>query len=491
MSPHVRFSRRIVARGIAPWLLSLLLVSLAVGFDTAPHYDLTQAVLTEGGFDSGAIKIVQVQNWMTDYYTTAPALGSGNRREQKWLEQLHCDNLETAAQVKQYLGQFLHNLKSAAEQAAQKNQPLDTLTILGMSLHVVQDFYAHSNWVELHPRTDDAYRTETFLSQPTGLSPQILTGKVPPTLQSKLGLAAQTPAALLHGGYAEGLNKDSPIRPRWDEAYVFAYVASHELVELLQQWSEAVRPGYWERVRRWQVSGSEQTMLEKDLDAARNISMWVAIDDSVDGHWKGDKSGARHLFTTFLGKWEKASNSIFTWQIKDGRILGQLAENLYSATPPLALPPMHAFTLRRRALLLRTTNIRALNDGGLLGRMERVDPNSEADFYAHFRIGEQSYRERVIQGVDNVTNPWFVIHFVEQAVTRVPVSIAVWDEDESEPGEGFRDDHVDINPQANQLDFDFVVNATDASKEFSSSGAKPDRNRAAIRFTVKQIPLRP
>ena len=64
----------------------MLLVQPAFCFDTAPHYDLTQVVLTERGFGSAAIKIAQAQNWMTDYYTTAPALGRTDRNEQKLLE---------------------------------------------------------------------------------------------------------------------------------------------------------------------------------------------------------------------------------------------------------------------------------------------------------------------------------------------------------------------------------------------------------------------
>ena len=37
-------------------------------FDTGPHFDLTSAVLSERGFGETAIKIAQVENWLTDYY---------------------------------------------------------------------------------------------------------------------------------------------------------------------------------------------------------------------------------------------------------------------------------------------------------------------------------------------------------------------------------------------------------------------------------------
>jgi hypothetical protein len=489
MFEHHKSGRQLLRRGVALWLLSLSLVPTAAGFDTAPHYDLTHVVLTERGFGGTAIKVAQVLNWMTDYYATTPALGGAGRKEQKLLEQLHCDNLDTAAQVKHYLGWLLQDVKNASQLAAQEPNPLDTLTILAVSLHAVQDFYAHSNWVELHPRTEAAYRTETFLSDPAGLSPQIVTGKVPPTLPIVPGGAALPAGAPLHGGYTNGLNKDSPIRPGWDEAYVFAYAASHELVALIEKWSEEAQPGHWDSVRRLQVAPADEAKLGQDLEAARNVSMWVAFDSRVDGHWKGDKSGAHHLFTTFLGRWETAGSSVFARQIKDGRILGRLTQNLSAQAPPPDLPVTSGFALRRRALVVRTNSIRAANGGGLLGRLERIDLNGEADFYALFRMGQQTYRERVIQGADEVTHPWYVIHFVDQSFSEMPVNIAVWDEDESEPGEGFRDDRIDINPQPDKYDFDFVIKAADPGKTFTLSGAKPDKNRASISFTVTQIPL--
>lgn len=489
MFEHGKPGRRLLRRAVALWLVSLSLVQTTPGFDTAPHYDLTHVVLTERGFASEAIEIAQVLNWMTDYYTTAPALGRTNRKEQKMLEQLHCDNLDTAAQVKHYLGWLLHNVKNASQLAARKQNPLDTLTIMAISLHAVQDFYAHSNWVELHPRTESAYRTETFLSDPAGLPPQIVTGKVPPTLPSGVSGAALPAGALVHGGYTSGLNKDSPVRPGWDEAYVFAYAASHELVALIEKWSEEAQPGYWNGVRRFQVAPADQLRLEEDLDAARNISMWVAGDSRVDGHWKGDKSGAHHLFTTFLARWEAAGSSVFARQIKDGTILGQLAESLSALAPPPDPPLTSGFLLRRRAIVVRTNSIRATDSGGLLGRLERIDLNGEADFYALFRFGQQTYRERVLQGADYVTDPWYVIHFVDQSLSEIGVNIAVWDEDESEPGEGFRDDRIDINPKPDKYDFDFVIKAADPGKTFTLSGAKPDKNRASISLTVKQIPL--
>jgi hypothetical protein len=477
-----------VRRGsLLVWLLTGLLVRSAAGFDTAPHYDLTHAVLTERGFSSAAVKIVQVENWMTDYYASAPVLGRASRKEQKQLEQLHFDNLYTAAQVAHYWAWFLYNVKSATEQAARTQTPLDTLTIMAISLHAVQDFYAHSNWVELHPRTDNAYRTDTFLNSLAGAAPKLLTGKYPADRRTGPAGEAVPVMASLHGGYANGLNKDSPIRAGWVEAYVFAYVASHELVGLIEQWSETAAPGHWDKVKQFQVTAADHAKLEKDLDASRNISMWVALDERADGHWKGDKSGAHHLFTAFIGKWETSDGSLFARQIKDGRLSGKLSENLYSQILAPALPQLSRFSLRRRAIVVRTTSISALN---VFSPFDRIDPNGKADFYAVFQVGEQTYRDRVIQGADDVSGPWHVIHFVDELTQTIPLNISVWDEDEGEPGSGFKDDEIDINPQTNKYGIDLIISASEPRKTYSFTGAKPDRNRASIEFTVTQLPLR-
>ncbi|HEY5074992.1 MAG TPA: hypothetical protein VII34_09880, partial [Pyrinomonadaceae bacterium] len=42
-------------------------------FDTGSHFDLPRSVLAERGFGDTAIKIAQVENWLTDYYSSTPS----------------------------------------------------------------------------------------------------------------------------------------------------------------------------------------------------------------------------------------------------------------------------------------------------------------------------------------------------------------------------------------------------------------------------------
>jgi hypothetical protein len=486
-------------------LLSLIILFFSLSafgyaFDTGPHFDLTSAVLNERGFGETAIKLAQVENWLTDYYSATPTSRGGARDD---LEKLHFDNLFSTEETVRYWSWFLNNLHDATRQAAKDNDQLAMLTTLSMALHATQDFYSHSNWVETHPRSPNgAYRTETFLAiglagLPQGV--QLVTGKYP---EDRKGAPA---AAAIHGNYETGLNKDSPVRPHWDEAYVFAYCASHELVELLEQWSEEANPGFWKRVQQFGVAPADQQSLAYDLRAVRNMSMWINAKDE-DGHWKGNYSGVHRFFDVFSSKWIGKANSMFVKQIADRKLQKRLVNHLYSdgslsALPALPLfPKARRFSLRRRAVLVRTTLIKEKGDEG---RLEiGIDPGGKPDFYAVIKIGQQEYGDRVLQNQKEFSNPWFEIHFVDANAATVPIIITVWDEDDLDPGGDYKDNHIDINPVAKKRDLELVVRLSDdqlsgditgvhnsVSTAFTVGGAKPDNKRAVITAYVASYPL--
>jgi hypothetical protein len=327
---------------------------------------------------------------------------------------------------------------------------------------------------------------------------ELVTGKYP---EDRKGAPA---AAAIHGNYETGLNKDSPVRPRWDEAYVFAYCASHELVELLGQWSEATNPGFWKRVQQFGVAPADQQSLAYDLRAVRNMSMWINAKDE-DGHWKGNYSGVHRFFDVFSSKWIGKKSSLFVKQIADRKLQKRLVEHLYSesavslsAVPPL--PGIRRFSLRRRAVLVRTTLIKEKGDEG---RLELgIDPGGKPDFYAVITIGQQEYGDRVLQNQKEFSNPWFEIHFVEGNTATVPIAIAVWDEDDLDPDGDYKDNHIDINPLPKKRDLEFVLRLRDdqlsgditgmhnsASTAFTIGGGKPDNKRAVITAYVLNYPL--
>jgi hypothetical protein len=393
----------------------------------------------------------------------------------------------------------MKDLREATLQAAKDDDQLAMLTTLGVALHATQDFYSHSNWVETHPRAAGGpYRTETFLSVGPPRNAELVTGKYPEDRKSA------PVGALIHGNYDTGLNKDSQVRPNWDEAYVFAYCASHEIAQLMEQWSEEARPGLWKRAQQFEVAANDQASLAYDLRAVRNISMWISARNE-DGHWKGNRSGFPRFFPAFSGKWVGRPSSIFVKQISERKLHKRLTAHLYSETGPLLSLPGPAFTvprfaLDRRAVLVRTTLVKETND---VGRFERdIDPGGAPDFYPVITIGAQVYTDRVIQNQKEFPNPWFEIHFVDGRVGLVPMVFQLWDEDDTDPGGEYKDDHIDINPLANKRDLELTLQVNSGrlsgdltgihnsiASAFTVAGAKPDRKRAQITVYIDSYPL--
>jgi hypothetical protein len=67
---------------IFPLLFFLFSFSgFSCAFDTGSHFDLTRSVLAERGFGDTAIKVVQVENWLTDYYSSTPSVRGAARDE--------------------------------------------------------------------------------------------------------------------------------------------------------------------------------------------------------------------------------------------------------------------------------------------------------------------------------------------------------------------------------------------------------------------------
>jgi hypothetical protein len=478
----------------------LLPANLIYGFDTGPHFDLTRSVLAEHRFAEDPLKIVQVENWLTDYYSNSPTIAKSKREQ---LEKLHFDNLFTNRQVFNYWGWFLANVKTTTQKAAVDNDPFRMLMITGITLHAVQDFYAHSNWTARNPRyADGAYRTGTYLYMAMNTFRvaggfEDYTGKYPADRKIGPGPGPVPPGALPHGDYNQGLNKDSAVRDHWDEAYVFAYVASHELISLLETWSEEARPGFWKTVREYRIDEKERAKLEYDLRALRNMSMWIE-GKGQNGYWKGDKSGSSRFFSAFSGKWVGKNSSRFVKAAATGEIPAELAENLYTDSKAPTLPRIEKFALKKRVIMFRATQIAELKDDNVLTK--KLASAGGTDFYSRVMIGGQEYWSRTMQRSREASDPWFEIHFADQSETAVPVKIAVWDEDDTDSG---KDQQMDINPAGGKSVLDFIFRITDGRLSgdvngifntpevpFISEGAKPDGNRARITGFITQALLR-
>jgi heterokaryon incompatibility protein Het-C len=470
------------------------------GFGTGSHFDLTRTVLTERQFREMPLEIVQVENWLTDYYSNSPTY-SEKRREV--LEKMHFDNLFNEDQVKRYWSILLRNLKTSTEQAARKNDQLEMLVTLGIGLHAVQDFYSHSNWVELHPPANKGeFRSDTYWSvassQPSASFKELHTGKFPSDRTSGPGPDSIPIGVDLHGSYTSGMNKDSPPRRGWDEAYVFAYAASHELVATMEKWADDARPGFWRSVRELTVDTSDAEKLRKDVAAARDMSMWFD-EKGQDGNWKGPGSGSTRFFAAFSSKWVTADSSRYVKALRDGHIQDGLTADLYTHVSAPELPTVEPYFLRRTAVLIKITYTAESKESNWLKR--QLPSTGGPDFYTRITAGEQEFWGRTMQHSRQSIDPWFEIAIVDSSSSELPVKISVWDEDDIDP---LKDEHIDINPMAGSFDLKTIFNIPNGScsgdisgifnspnKAFSSEGAKPEKRRAIVRgyFVAEPIKL--
>ena len=471
------------------WLTVALNCQFAASFDTGYHSDLTRAALQEHGLGETAIRVAQVENWLVDYYSNSPTAPAAVKEE---LVKLHFDNLYSTKEVTWYWGWLGNNTLEAARNAALQEDQHRLISILAISLHAVQDFYSHSNWADTHPRTGAGYRSESFLSGGPPPNNELITGfydsfpTTPPVGHPN------------HGGYSDGLNNDSQVRPKWDEAYVFAFCASWEWIARIKAEVEAARPGFWQQACNYALSNADEAKLRRDEQAAHKISLWIK-GGSQDGHWKGNRSGYVPYFAEFALNWASEADSLFVTQIKVNRIQDLLTPKLYQGGAPPATPPVPKYNLARRAIAVRVTEIKEKRDTSLLE--PNIDVGNDADFYAVVNIGGLRFVERVIQNQRVFSEPWWIMHFVDASAATVATRIDVIDEDGVAAGD---DDTCDVNPAAGTKHVQFNVQVSDANLSgdvngvhdsaataASLSGKKPDKDRAVISFFVQSRPVGP
>lgn len=448
-------------------LLLLVFVALepaVLGFDTGHHADLTREVLHEAGFGETSIRVAQVQNWLVDYYSASPTGQVFGLRTD--LARLHCDTLLNAGDVNNYWSWLAVNAKKGVQQAAAGNDPLKCITLLGASLHAVQDFYAHSNWTKLHPPGDGPYRTETWFDLPReGPFPDMYTGWYPERPRPAGGREP-------HGGYTHGLNHDSYGRPRWDEAYVFAFVASRRWVAATHQWTDEVDPTFWGKVQAYHVLGRDAADLALDVEASIRISEWIK-GDGADGHWKGSGSGSRVDLVAFLKRW-LPHDSRFVLQFKKLRVHQALITNLRNDGGPIPaaagpLPAFPAVANDRRAILIRTYRAKNLHPRrfGLV----------KANFFARVTVDGQEFVEGMRLHDDIPELPWTTIKFVPTSALALPIRYELWNEGGSLSGP---DRMYAINPQPGRKHLEFTFDVASHRCSGDLAGIHDGPSSAAI-----------
>lgn len=270
------------------WLL--FFSSSAGAFDTWWHAECTRVAMTQNGFSNDARLATQVSNYITDFLTVVSA---GNEYlEQAGVAQmrlnidasydyLHFDAIFSAADINRNWDQLQKNTIATLKKYA--NHPtleagfrqIILFNILGASLHVVQDFYSHSNWVNLYSERGKGVPVYFDVPQAERLSMKLETGAYP---------AGSAPGHADH----ETLNKDSTGR----QYNTFAVeAATRASVDWVRRIIEATPEIPWSGLRTYDI--------QKDMVMKRFLytldATFLTSSSIVAKHFDGE-TPARFIF---------------------------------------------------------------------------------------------------------------------------------------------------------------------------------------------------
>ena len=289
----------------------------AGAYYTGPHADITEDAMTAEGFGPNAVGVAQVNNWFVNFYendTKNPfsghadiktRLGALNLFTESWSDELveaaergHFDSstpgLANTAGMTHEWDRLRRVTWTLSREACASGDPLQLLGVLGISLHQVQDFYTHTNWIEPQsaagaevPLGSDGpgWQARGFGSSPTWFD-------VPAAEREKVTIyaAATAEGRRTHGewdGSDEGvagdgnttlsgtMAKDWHGRPLYLQSAIAAYFATRQWVRAVRSW--VADEACWARAQRYSAHLRE---LRHDQVGSFGISLYA-------GRWQG------------------------------------------------------------------------------------------------------------------------------------------------------------------------------------------------------------
>lgn len=447
---------------LLPFHSLLLFPSSTLAFDTGHHYDILRNVLSDQGFGQTAIEITQVQNWLTDYISQD--LFNENKGE---LGLLHFDNLFSTQNIIDYWKKLAVNTKSAITSTVSEQDPIKTLTIIGISLHAVQDFYTHSNFTELF-RNDPAAFPQTWWHNNFNITENEIILHTGYTNSYRNDHEKENFDNLQpHGGYFDGLNKDSYMKPGWKSAYTLCYAGTLEWVNAITTWirefnqSTAINGSvYLEEVKSVVLSEQDQEYLEDGLRFTYRISEYVDSGpaDFADGHWKGKGSGDATQFVTIEAEYitsDFVDDSVFYRLFDEDQIYDLLSNNLEVDSPAPSdsqVPVIPAYNFSNtQVVLVRILHVNSDNPSAI----------SDPDFYARVTIQNQEFIDAVQNSEESIQPFWTSMKFLpaQASPPLLEIIIQQWEEDPDD------DEEYDINPvqDAERLTMQFNITSHELS----------------------------
>lgn len=423
------FRDLLIASLIAIVALCALGASSAGAFDTGPHGDMTESAMLDEGFGSTAALITRADNWFVDMYGTsgsnpysghAPVLneilGGALGDREHWKKQLtdtayhsHFDSTipeaGTTAGVSKEWDRLRSQVYWTIKELQRQQDALGVLTVIGMSLHTVQDFYAHSNFSE--PLGTGLFQAPGWETMNLGLTPTWWDVSRQ-ARDAQVIFPATTPGHRVHGYFRDSANK--AMAKDWPGAktvaanvYTNTYMASYFAT---RQWIAAIRlwladDALWSKAQRYT---KYRSAAKADLRGGYYMSTYA-------GHWQGqgepwtpDNAGHRGWGGSLVGA-RQETNAYFE------RVGRTPVRKHYEALAPLmwsigfggvtdAQAPLPSSTaLQANTRFVRYQLVKYSSD-------ELTDPLADdADDYSRAQIAGQHFIGPIIQAHDRFSFP--------------------------------------------------------------------------------------
>ena len=397
-----------------PLLMGLALVCLVCiqgtsAFNTEYHAALTAQTLSRYHFNSEGITSAKIFNYYDDAAEKANQqdridifywFSQNDANEGRADNNMHFDGLDNVAEVSAVWKRLEKNTHYAVMEAAEKKDTKGMQAILGMSLHTVQDFYAHSNWSEV--TEEHNWGDATWLDIPDDV---------------KLNLYVKTE------GHDE-LNKDYASRTNFETAYREAYYASRQWIDLVHSW---VSDDFWEK-----------TVNSESIQAYDKVWYETMLLNWYAGSWNAMYSRshgnvffmeifpfATNIATTspFISKWDDYASTIAS----DNEIgTYNPSYSSYSYIPEV------------RWLKIETNEVRQIGDETI-----DIEPGfivgASADFYTIIDINGLGYAEApysdhddvilnpTASGAPNIDAKWITLVPLED--DQISITYSLWEDD--------------------------------------------------------------
>ena len=346
-----------------------------------------------------------------------------------------------------------------AERAKNKKELVATL---GMSLHTVQDFYAHSTWVEW--TEDERLGYVTWFE-----------------VEEARKKSADTQ---LHSLNHEGIHKDFSSRPGYDTSYREAYYASRQWIGLVRSW---VSREFWEEA--FAYGTPEDQFSGYSLYNLYPRTLWYT------GTWDTDNSKSTWSLVQYLGVGWKSTfdNPAYRDQYALAEDIGSIY--LYNQDPFTPTPEAHPEELDivfpMRWLKITTLSVRQTDPDSFPD--EDIDMGDQADFYSVVRALNRVYMQAPIQDQDTVSPYWVENIPVDPVFKEAEFEYILMDDDFGRVAGGV-DDLCDINPLGgNQKSLFLKLNTSIDYAKVTTNGIPPgedkgDDDEAEVVFTYEFIP---